>query len=238
MQTCLNHFAKVPFKQKQKKNLYMFEILHTKYLFSSFFPEKKMKRMIVDERELQNWRLLKINEVCLIPEDTVGCQQYKPEITIFRDLLSKFDFLVKNIFFYDESKSFHKILEMKANKKNLDTEDEDLVQNILKSAKNIWDELCNKMKTGYISIYEIEKYRFNIFSDEELYKELVAMNRGGKEDWIKERITQLQRFRMFTKTVTVAKLFLDVNKRYNFDGSFRNLEIIANSVSAIVFLIC
>lgn len=201
-----------------------------------FFQEKKRKMVILDERTLQNWQLSRINEVCLIPKDTVGWQQYTPEITIFRDLLSKFDFLVKNIFFCDESKSFHKILEMRANKKYLDMEDEDLAQNVLKSAKSIWDELCNKMKTGNISICEIEKYRFNKFSDEELYKELVAMNRGGKEDWIKERITQLQRFRMFTKTVTVAKLFLDVQNRHNFDGSFRNLEIIANSVSAILYL--
>lgn len=195
-----------------------------------------MKIMVVDEKELQNLRLSKINDVCLIPEETVGWQQYKPEITIFRDLLFKFDFLVKNIFFCDESKSFHKILEMKANKKNnLDMEDEDLVHNVLKSAKDIWDELCNKMKTGYISICETEKYRFNKFSDEELYQELVAMNRGRKEDWIKERVSQLQRFRMFTKTVSVAKLFLDVQKRYNFDGSFRNLELIANSVSALLY---
>lgn len=184
---------------------------------------------------MQDWKLSKINEVCSIPKDTEGWQQYEPEVTIFRDLISKFDFLVKNIFFCDGSKSFHKILEMKANriKQNSDMDDEDIVQNILTSALDIWNDLCNKMKTGVISIREIEKYRFNKCSNQELYNELVAMNRGGKEDWIKERITQLKRFRMFSKTVEVAKHFLEIKERYDFCGAFCNLEIIANSVSSL-----
>lgn len=88
------------------------------------------------------------------------------------------------------------------------------------------------MKKGSISVCEIEKYRFNdLNNDDELYDELVAMNRGIKEDWIRERITQLQRFRMFSKTVSVAKLLLKLREEYDIDGSFENLELIAKSVN-------
>lgn len=45
------------------------------------------------------------------------------------------------------------------------------------------------MKKGFIFVCEIEKYCFNdLNNDDELYDELVVMNRGIKEDWIRERI--------------------------------------------------
>lgn len=53
---------------------------------------------------------------------------------------------------------------------------------------DIWDEICIKMKIGLIFVCEIEKYCFNDFNDDELYDELVLMNRGRKENWIKDRI--------------------------------------------------
>lgn len=44
------------------------------------------------------------------------------------------------------------------------------------------------MKIGFIFVCEIEKYCFNDFNDDKLYDELVVMNRGRKEKWIKDRI--------------------------------------------------
>lgn len=115
-------------------------------------------------------------------------------------------------------------------KKTADLKFDDVIDIILGPTKNTWDELCSKIKDGSISVREIEKYCFNEFSNDELYKELVAMNGGRKEDWIKDRITQLKRFQMFSKTVSVAKLLLDVRDKYEIDGPFENLELIAKSV--------
>lgn len=115
-------------------------------------------------------------------------------------------------------------------KKTADLKFDDVIDIILGPTKNTWDELCSKIKDGSISVREIEKYCFNEFSNNEVYKELVAMNGGRKEDWIKDRITQLKRFQMFSKTVSVAKLLLDVRDKYEIDGPSENLELIAKSV--------
>lgn len=115
-------------------------------------------------------------------------------------------------------------------KKTADLKFDDVIDIILGPTKNTWDELCSKIKDGSISVREIEKYCFIEFSNNEVYKELVAMNGGRKEDWIKDRITQLKRFQMFSKTVSVAKLLLDVRDKYEIDGPFENLELIAKSV--------
>lgn len=115
-------------------------------------------------------------------------------------------------------------------KKTADLKFDDVIDIILGPTKNTWDELCSKIKDGSISVREIEKYCFNEFNNNEMYKELVAMNGGRKEDWIKDRITQLKRFQMFSKTVSVAKLLLDVRNKYEIDGPFENLELIAKSV--------
>lgn len=122
-------------------------------------------------------------------------------------------------------------------KKTANLKFDDVIDTILRPTKNTWDELCSKIKEGSISVREIEKYCFNDFNDDELYKELVAMNGGRKEDWVKDRITQLQRFRMFSKTVSVAKLLLNVRDEYEIDGPFENLELIAKSVRLGLYII-
>lgn len=122
-------------------------------------------------------------------------------------------------------------------KKTADLKFDDVIDIILGPTKNTWDELCSNIKDGSISVREIENYCFNEFSNDELYKELVAMNGGRKEDWIKDRITQLKRFQMFSKTVSVAKLLLDVRDKYEIDGPFENLELIAKSVRLYLYII-
>lgn len=193
--------------------------------------------MEIDERTLQSWKLFEIGKVCAIPEESGGFGQYQPDVILFSDLLSKLDFIVKNIFCYNESKTFHKILKntAKLHRKSADFQFDDVIDTILIPTTDTWNKICIKMKKGSISVCEIEKYRFNDLNnddnDDELYDELVAMNRGIKEDWIRERITQLQRFRMFSKTVSVAKLLLKLREEYDIDGSFENLELIAKSVN-------
>lgn len=188
--------------------------------------------MEIDERTLKNWRSLEIGEVCAIPEESGGFAEYQPNVILFIDLLSKLDFIVKNMFCYNESKTFHTIMKntAKLHRRSADFQFVDVIDTILIPTTDTWDKICIKMKTGSISVCEIEKYCFNDFNDDELYDELVAMNRGRKENWIKDRITQLQRFRMFSKTVSVAKLFLRVRDEFDIDGSFENLELIAKSV--------
>lgn len=182
---------------------------------------------------------MKIGEVCCINEENEGLSQYQSKVLLYKDLLSKLKFIVKNIFRYDESKIFHKILKRNARmqKKTANLKFDDVIDTILRPTKNTWDELCSKIKEGSISVREIEKYCFNDFNDDELYKELVAMNGGRKEDWVKDRITQLQRFRMFSKTVSVAKLLLNVRDEYEIDGPFENLELIAKSVRLGLYII-
>lgn len=194
--------------------------------------------MEIDESTLQNWRSLEIGKVCAIPEESGGFGQYQPDVFLFSDLLSKLDFIVKNIFCYNESKTFHSILKntAKLHRKSADFQFDDVIGTILIPTTDTWDEICIKMKKGSISVCEIENYRFNDFNDDELYDELVAMNRGRRDDWIKDRITQLQRFRMFSKTVSVAKLLLKVRDEYDIDGSFENLELIAKSVKNMLLL--
>lgn len=192
--------------------------------------------MEIDEKTLQNWRSLEIGEVCAIPEESGGFAEYQPNVILFIDLLSKLDFIVKNMFCYNESKTFHTVMKntAKLHRRSADFQFDDVIDTILISTTDTWNEICIKMKKGSISVCEIEKYRFNDLNnddnDDELYDELVAMNRGIKEDWIRERITQLQRFRMFSKTVSVAKLLLKLREEYDIDGSFENLELIAKSV--------
>lgn len=181
---------------------------------------------------MQNWRSFEIKAVCCFPEESIGCSQYQTEVILFRELLLSLGDFVKNIYNYHESKSFHKILTIFAEtyRNTPDLKFDDVVNKILIPTKQIWDDLCKKMRNGSISVCEIEKFCFNEFSESELYGELVAMNRGRKDNWVKERITQLDRFRMFSKTLSIARLLLDVKEKYNINGLFENLEIIANSV--------
>lgn len=190
----------------------------------------------IDEDTLENWKTLQIKDVCCIPEEFVSEGQYQPKITLFEELLTKMESLIKNILFFNESKTFHKILKMIAKGKNdmHKMGSIDLMQHILKPTKDTWCDLCIKMKDGSISIRETEKYRFYELSTDELKSELVAMNRGVKDPWIKQRADQLQRFKMFSNTRSVSNLLLKVKERYNIQGSFDNLELIANSVSILV----
>lgn len=196
------------------------------------FLGSNIQIMEIDETTLQSWQNLEIREVCSIPEESVGFGKYQPEVVLYRDLLLKLDFIVRNICWYDESKTFHSILRRIARlqKKTPDLEFDDVIDKILSPTKNTWDELCTRIKKGSISVREIDNYCFSNFTDEELYVELVAMNRGRKDNWINERITQLQRFQMFSKTVSAAKLLLRVRDEYEINGSFENLELIAKSV--------
>lgn len=186
----------------------------------------------IDEDSLQNWRFLEIKAVCSFPEESVGRSQYQPEVILFKELLSSLGDFVKNIYYYHESKSFHKILTMLAGtyRSTTDMKFDAIVKQILIPTKQIWDDLCKKMKNGSISVCELETYCFCEFSNDQLYGELVAMNKGRKDHWVKERITQLDRFRMFSKTLSIARLLLDAKEKYNINGMFENLEIIANSV--------
>lgn len=66
--------------------------------------------MEVDERILENWRLLKIGEVCVILEESGGFVEYQLNVILFIDLFLKLDFIVKNMFCYNESKIFYIIM--------------------------------------------------------------------------------------------------------------------------------
>lgn len=228
---------------KYKKILFIKSVLESYKLFldlmwifvtNIFFKivDSKIRITEIDERTLQNWRSLEIGEVCTIPEESGGFGEYHPNVTLFSDLLSKLDFIVKNMFCYNESKTFHTVMKntAKLHRRSAKIQFDDVIDTILIPTTDTWDKICIKMKTGSISVCEIEKYCFNDFNDLELYDELVAMNRGRKENWIKDRITQLQRFQMFSKTVSVAKLLLRVREEYDIGGSFENLELIAKSV--------
>ncbi|XP_062570766.1 E3 ubiquitin-protein ligase RNF213-like isoform X2 [Saccostrea cucullata] len=201
------------------------------FLFKDISARTNIPIKEIDDAGLRNWKMLEIQNVCKIPEESIGCSQYQPKVILFQDLLSRLQSFVKNIVFYTDSKSFHKILRITArNFKNAQNFGfDDVVDKILMCTKNIWDDLCTKIENGTISIREIEKYGFSELSDENLKTELVAMNRGRKHSWIKERIEQLHRFRQFSKTVAVAKLLLDVRGKYSVDGSFEKMELIANS---------
>lgn len=201
-----------------------------KIIFSNLESNINIKE--IDEDSLQNWRFLEIKAVCSFPEESVGRSQYQPEIILFKELLSSLGDFVKNIYYYHESKSFHKILAMLAGtyRSTPDMKFDDIVKQILIPTKQTWDDLCTKMKNGSISVRELEKYCFCEFSNDQLYGELVAMNKGRKDHWVKERITQLDRFRMFSKTLSIARLLLDAKEKYTINGMFENLEIIANSV--------
>lgn len=181
---------------------------------------------------MQNWRFFEIKAVCSFPDESIGCSQYQTEVILFKEFLIRLGDFVKNIYNYHESKSFHKILTIfaKTYRNTADLKFDDVVNKILIPTKQTWDDLCTKMRNGSISVREIEKYCFSEFSDDQLYAELVAMNRGRKDTWVKERITQLHRFRMFSKTLSIARLLLDVKEKYNINGVFENLELIANSV--------
>lgn len=43
---------------------------------------------------------------------------------------------------------------------------EDVIDKIFILIIDIWDEICNKMKIGFIFVSEIEKYCFNDFIDD------------------------------------------------------------------------
>jgi hypothetical protein len=182
----------------------------------------------IDEDTLRNWKLMEIGHACKVPEQSVGLSQYQPVVRLFTDIRSSLATFIPNIYFYNVSKSFHKILKLEARKYR--NSQDDVMDEILMHTQSIWDDLCVKIKEGTISVKEVEEYRFNEFSDEQLNAEFVAMNRGKKPRWIRERITQLQRFRKFSKTVAVAKLIVDVQERYDIKGSFQHVELIANSV--------
>lgn len=66
--------------------------------------------MEIDERILKNWRLLEIGEVCVILEESGGFVEYQLNVILFIDLFLKLDFIVKNMFCYNESKIFYIIM--------------------------------------------------------------------------------------------------------------------------------
>lgn len=206
---------------------YTGEILHV--------SDGNIRFMDLEETITQNWHQLEIGKVFKIPEESVEFDQYQPDVILYGELLSNLAYIENNIFCYDESKSFHDILKRKAQMYKNPTvlNFDDVIKKVLIPAKETMDDLCKKIENGSISVCEIEKYSIREFSEAELYTELIAMNRGSKDEWINERIAQLQRFRMFSKTVLIAKLLLDIKNEFEIDGSFENLELIANSVSFI-----
>lgn len=190
-------------------------------------------RLEIDQGTLENWHLLTIKELCCIPEEFVSEEQYQPKLLLFQELISNKEFIIEDVHFLNKSKTFHKILKIKANK-NKGVQNvgyTDVIQHILKPTKDTWCDLCIKIKDGSISIHETEKYCLYELSAEELYLELIAMNRGVNGHWIQERIDHLQRLKMCLNTVFVSSLLMEVKERYHVPGSFENLKFIANSVS-------
>lgn len=191
----------------------------------------------MDEGEslTQNWHQLEIGKIFKIPEESLKSDQYHPDFILYGELLSNLTYIENNISCYDESKSFHDILKRKSQSFRTPTvlNFNDVIKEVLIPAKETMDDLCKQIENGSISVREIEKFSLREFSEAELCAELIAMNRGSKDEWINERIAQLQRFRMFSKTVLIAKLLLNIKNEYEIDGSFENLELIANSVSFI-----
>lgn len=191
--------------------------------------------MDIENSLKQNWHQLEIGKVFKIPEEILEFDQYHPEFILYGELLSNLTYIENNISCYDESKSFHDILKYKAQSFKTPTvlNFNDVIKRVLIPAKETMDDLCKQIEKGSISVREIENFSLREFSEAELCTELIAMNRGSKDEWINERIAQLQRFRMFSKTVLIAKLLLDIKNEFEIDGSFENLELIANSVSFI-----
>lgn len=186
-----------------------------------------------EESLTQNWHQLEIGKIFKIPEESLESDQYHPDFILYGEFLSNLTYIENNISCYDESKSFHDILKRKAQSFRTPTvlNFDDVMKEILIPAKETMGDLCKQIENGSISVLEIEKLSLSEFSEAELCTELIAMNRGRKDEWVNERIAQLQRFRMFSKTVSIAKLLLDMKNEYDIDGSFENLELIANSVS-------
>lgn len=190
-----------------------------------------------EESLTQNWHQLEIGKIFKIPEESLESDQYHPDFILYGELLSNLTYIENNISCYDESKSFHDILKRKAQSFRTPTvlNFDDVMKEILIPAKETMGDLCKQIENGFISVLEIEKLSLSEFSEAELCTELIAMNRGRKDEWVNERIAQLQRFRMFSKTVSIAKLLLDMKNEYDIDGSFENLELIANSVSFVLY---
>lgn len=191
----------------------------------------------IDDAKLESWSLNPIKSVCSLPEETPIASQYKPDVTLFKDVLLKLQFITKDILIHHKSKTFLEVLKQtsKIHRDSKELQFDGVVQEILKPTKDTWDDLCKEMKEGSIIIHDIENYHFHEYGDEELFEELKLMNRGIMEDWINERKIQLQRFKMFSKTVSTAKRLLDVKKKCRVSGSFEKLELISTSVSFLNF---
>lgn len=156
---------------------------------------------------------------------------------MFKDVRLKLQFIIEDISIHYKSKTFHEVLKQtsKEHRDSKELQFDGVVQEILKPTKDTWDDLCKEMKAGSIIIHDIENYHFHECGDREMFDELKLMNMGIQEDWINERIIQLQRFKMFSKTVSTAKLLLDVKEKCRVSGSFEKLELISNSVSFLNF---
>ena len=188
------------------------------------------------KEKLENWKDLTLTEICDIPAQMPDCYMYTPVLKIFSELFEEpYKSFLTSISFYKQSKTFKTILNMEGRARTKKIVEQynfmEVLTNILIPTKTQWEEYCNKLMDGSITIKDIANLRLDRVDDAELTNEFTAMNRGSRKPWINDRIAEFRQFKCFSQSVEIAKLLEEIQGANDIEGNFHSVELIRRSVS-------
>ncbi|XP_061196022.1 E3 ubiquitin-protein ligase rnf213-alpha-like [Saccostrea echinata] len=185
------------------------------------------------ETVLQNWKKMKLEDICVIPKQMSDFAMYTPRLKVFTEILEEpVKSFVKCISFYKQSKTFQTVIKSVSKQQSGEMKNYDffeLFEEVLNPAKDMWEEYCTSLENGTITIRDIETLQLHKVDDSSLQKEFTAMNRGSKKPWIKNRIDEFRRYKCFSRSVETAGLLKEIQSTNNIEGNFDSVELIERS---------
>ncbi|XP_062570770.1 E3 ubiquitin-protein ligase RNF213-like [Saccostrea cucullata] len=186
------------------------------------------------ETILQNWKKMKLEDICEIPKQMSDYTMHTPRLKVFTEILEEpVISFVKCISFYKQSKTFETVLKSVSKQKTaMEMKKYDffeLFEEVLNPAKDMWGEYCTSLENGTITIEDIETLHLHRVDDDSLQKEFTAMNRGSKKPWIQNRIAEFRRYKCFSQSVEAARLLKEIRNTNNIEGNFDSVELIERS---------
>lgn len=187
---------------------------------------------------LNNWKEMKLDDVCEIPTQISDFAMYTPCLKVFKEILEEpVKSFVRNISFYKSSKTFQTVLQIEVQRKPAQEirhfQFLELFDKILNPAREAWETYCNRLEDGTITICDIETLQMHKVDDSSLQKEFTAMNRGSKKPWIQTRISEFHLFKCFSRSIETARLLKKIRETNEIMGNFDSVELIERSVSMI-----
>lgn len=157
---------------------------------------------------------------------SAGCENYKPQITLF-EIARGLEAALEKMSL-QESEVFVELWENYGQNSDKTLNIEETITSVFLPAEAHWLQLQKKLLKATLSLKEVDRYFSGEKFDEQKLEEEFArfIGDGGI---VKERVKEVMRYRELKLHVKSAKTILDLKKALKLKDKFKEMEIIVSS---------